>query len=72
MASPDDKLVRWDHSKKLQEAYLGPSELKIISGEHNGDRPKQHKVFVAEFFAQKFNIYNENISSDRSTDYISN
>jgi dipeptidyl aminopeptidase/acylaminoacyl peptidase len=36
-----DQLIHTEHSRRLKEAYGGPVELRIVSGDHTTDRPRR-------------------------------
>ncbi|EGR31652.1 hypothetical protein IMG5_105010 [Ichthyophthirius multifiliis] len=55
VASKEDKLVSYEHSEILQSLYRGQYQVKIITGDHNGQRHPPYKKYIAEFFQK--NIY---------------
>ncbi|KAL4485077.1 hypothetical protein ABPG72_014597 [Tetrahymena utriculariae] len=57
VTSAEDKLVKQEHPKKLQSLYKGPSQIKMITGDHNEERNAIYKKQIADFFEEQISKY---------------
>ncbi|EAR92625.1 alpha/beta superfamily hydrolase (macronuclear) [Tetrahymena thermophila SB210] len=66
VTSAEDRLVKQEHPKKLQSLYKGPSQIKMITGDHNEERNATYKKQIADFFEEQISKYlQKKVSSEQ-------
>ncbi|KAL4473489.1 hypothetical protein ABPG74_022353 [Tetrahymena malaccensis] len=68
VTSAEDRLVKQEHPKKLQSLYKGPSQIKMITGDHNEERNAIYKKQIADFFEEQISKYLQKKATNEQKD----